>query len=154
MEMTLKRVSFLTRGTEGELYIDGKRECFTLEDRYREGIKVYGQTCIPNGRYQVVITYSNRFRRPMPLLLKVPGFDGIRIHTGNKPEDTEGCILVGQDPSSLTDAWIGKSVPAYDALFAKIEDAIARGEQVWLTIEGTPYDAILAGIPPAFFRTR
>jgi hypothetical protein len=154
MELTLKRLSFLSRATEGELYIDGQPECFTLEDRYRDGIKIYGQTCIPNGRYGVTISYSSRFKRRMPLLVGVPGFDGIRIHTGNKPEDTEGCILVGQDRTSLTDAWIGRSVPAYDALFTKIEDAIERGELVWITIEGTPNDNALANIPPAFFRIR
>jgi hypothetical protein len=70
----------------------------------------------------------------MPHVLDVPNFEGIRIHTGNKPEDTEGCILVGEDATTLTDAWIGQSKAAYNDLLPKINAAIAAGEEVWITI--------------------
>lgn len=59
--------------------------------------KVYGQTAIPTGEYQITITYSNRFKKLMPLLNNVPGFAGIRIHTGNTDKDSDGCILVGKN---------------------------------------------------------
>jgi len=58
-------------------------------------IKVYAQTAIPTGKYQIVMTYSSKFKKVMPLLLNVPGFAGIRIHSGNTADDTEGCIITG-----------------------------------------------------------
>jgi len=83
--------------TIGELLIDGKHECHTLEDVVRaDGVKVYGETAIPPGVYSVDITYSPRFKRDLPLLIGVQNFIGIRIHPGNTASDTEGCILVGQ----------------------------------------------------------
>src|SRR5262245_21836096 len=85
----------------GTLYVDVVMECLTLEDEIRErsGVpvsawKVPGQTAIPAGRYSMRLTMSARFGRVLPLLLNVPGFSGIRIHTGNVIDDTDGCILV------------------------------------------------------------
>ena len=78
----------------------------TLEDKDRdlnkdgdlndsgEG-KVYGETAIPYGTYQMVITWSPKFQRDLPLLMNVNGFEYIRIHPGNTAEDSHGCILVG-----------------------------------------------------------
>ena len=83
--------------TQGELYLNGKLECYTLEDTVREdGIKLPGRTAIPAGCYEIAITESPRFKNALlPLLLDVPNFTWIRIHAGNDPEDTDGCILVG-----------------------------------------------------------
>ena len=95
MEITLKRVTFSPKFTIGRLEI-GTTTIWTLEDPVRKGPKVYGQTAIPAGRYDVIWNVSNRFRKLMPILLNVPGFEGIRIHTGNTVDHTEGCILLGQ----------------------------------------------------------
>lgn len=92
----------------GKLYIDGEYFCDTLEDKDRgltdnmtvseiSKIKVKKETAIPTGTYKVTITYSNRFKKNMPLINNVKGFEGIRIHSGNTNKDTEGCILVGQN---------------------------------------------------------
>lgn len=92
----------------GKLYIDGEYFCDTLEDKDRgltdnmtvseiSKIKVKKETAIPTGTYKVTITYSNRFKKNMPLINNVKGFEGIRIHSGNTDKDTEGCILVGQN---------------------------------------------------------
>jgi len=83
MKIEVIRHTFTERSTIGSLYLNGKFECYTLEDVVRVGEKVPGATAIPEGIYPVQITFSNRFKRDLPLLLNVPNFDGIRIHTGN-----------------------------------------------------------------------
>jgi hypothetical protein len=124
--------------TIGTLYVDGKAECFTLEDVEREvtdkpvsAWKVPGETAIPEGIYNVVITPSQRFKRDLPLLENVPGFSGVRIHPGNTAEDTEGCVLVGmaKTPNSVTN-----SRQAFDRLFAKIKESLGCGEKVTLEV--------------------
>ena len=108
IKLQLRRVALRKDYTIGRLFIDGKYFCDTLEDPVRdhnkdgdlndvgEG-KVYGNTAIPYGTYQVIMNMSNRFKRRMPLLFTVNGFKGIRIHSGNTPKDTLGCILVGKN---------------------------------------------------------
>ena len=136
MEIRLRRRWTERDATLGELTCDGTFECFTLEDEVREGdimvVKVAGKTAIPAGRYQVVITRSQRFGRDLPLLLNVPNFEGIRIHPGNTAANTEGCILVGtkRGPARIDD-----SRTAFEALFAKIQAALAGGDRCWITIE-------------------
>lgn len=131
MEIEIVRTTFTANSTIGKLFIDGKFECYTLEDVKRPaGVKIKGETCIPDGRYQVIVNFSSRFKRLMPLLLNVPMFTGIRIHNGNTKSDTLGCILVGQ--SAGIDR-VFKSVDAYNALFPKIDKAV-RNEKVWITV--------------------
>ena len=121
MELALIRRVFTSRSTIGDLLVDGSWQCLTLEDRFHDGPKVPGETAIPEGKYRVVIDYSFRFKRLLPLLLDVPGFTGIRIHPGNTDADTEGCILVG-----LTEQpdFIGRSVAAFNPLFARLQGAL------------------------------
>ena len=123
MNLELKRVKLGKDYTIGRLSLDGRFLCYTLEDKVREVIgepvtswKVQDKTAIPMGVYPVIITMSARFKVRLPLLLDVPGFSGIRIHTGNSSKDTEGCILVGStwDGSS---GWIGSSKVAFSLLF-------------------------------------
>ena len=83
------------RNVIGDMYLNGEFFCYTLEDEVRaKGEKVYGKTAIPDGTYKVIVNRSNRFKRDMPLLLDVPMFEGIRIHSGNSAKDSSGCILV------------------------------------------------------------
>lgn len=100
MRLKVERLYLKSEYTIGKLYLDGKYFCDTLEDRVRDLTrekKVPGQTAIPAGHYEVVVNISPRFRRKLPRLLNVPGFDGILIHRGNTVEDTSGCILVGEN---------------------------------------------------------
>ena len=97
MELKLNRIFLGSSATIGELYIDKKYIADTLEDRVRpEGEKVYGKTAIPEGTYEVKLTYSPRFKKILPEILNVPNFSGIRIHSLNKAEESEGCIGVGE----------------------------------------------------------
>lgn len=97
MEITVNRINLTPEYTEGEMLLDGQPFCATLEDTVRPaGIKVPGETAIPAGRYKLIMSYSKRFKKIMPLLLNVPGFEGIRIHSGNTAKDSTGCILVGK----------------------------------------------------------
>lgn len=102
MKLLLERDPSGLTCTIGHISIDGQPFCDSLEDPIREipgepveRWKVRGDTAIPAGTYAVDVTYSARFQRDLPLLLGVPGFEGIRIHAGNTSHDTEGCILVG-----------------------------------------------------------
>jgi hypothetical protein len=135
MDMYLKRKWAVGDATLGELFIDGEFQCFTCEDVVRPGdifqVKVYGKTAIPAGTYEVVITFSNRFQRDLPLLLNVPNFTGIRIHPGNTAAETEGCILTGRTRDG---AVVGSSRVAFSALYAKIKAARDDGENVGITI--------------------
>jgi hypothetical protein len=97
MKLLLERIFLGSKATIGELRIDNEYICDTLEDKVRpDGVKLAGDTAIPEGTYVVKLTYSNRFKRILPELLNVPMFTGIRIHGGNNSDDTKGCILVGK----------------------------------------------------------
>lgn len=128
MEIKVERIQFNDKTTIGKLYIDGVYQCDTLEDRVQSQ-KVYGETAIPVGRYQVVVNWSNRFKQYMPLLIGVPNYEGVRIHPGNKHEDTHGCILVGTAKGEV----LINSRTAYKALFAKIK-SVEKKEKIWLAI--------------------
>ena len=98
MKLKLIRIYKAETYTIGKLYVDDELFCDVLEDKVRSnGEKVYGQTAIPIGTYKVILNMSNRFKCIMPLLLNVPNFEGIRIHSGNTSEDTHGCLLVGKN---------------------------------------------------------
>lgn len=119
MLITVKRLYKGENSVIGELLVDGVFECFTLEDIERP-VKIKGETAIPKGTYKVIINQSNRFKRLLPLLLNVPGFEGVRIHSGNTNHNTEGCILVGQTRHK---EFIGQSRKAFNKLFAKMQKA-------------------------------
>lgn len=102
----------------------------TCEDAIRE-IKIPGITCIPAGRYKVIISFSQRFQKPLPLLLDVPNFSGVRIHSGNTPLDTEGCILVG---TARTKEGVSNSRLALGLLMDYMEAEMQGGKDVWIEI--------------------
>lgn len=155
MELTIRRIARRPGYTIGRLYIGGQRVCDTLEDTDRgldsrqttdeiAAAKVRGRTSIPTGHYAVYLaTVSPRFSTDRfykdtcggcpPRLARVPGFDGILIHCGNTAEDTEGCILVGENRQ------VGKVLNSRDTFRRLMEDwltpARKRGEQVYITIE-------------------
>lgn len=133
MRLLLERKWLTEKTTIGSLYVNGQFECYVLEDRYRPPPepKVFGQTAIPCGEYVVKTAPSPRFKRDLPLVLNVPGFEGIRIHAGNKAEDTEGCLLPGLRRGVDE---VRESKLAFDSLFEKLRLAESRGQTITLNI--------------------
>jgi len=144
MELTLNRKQKLENRTIGELLVNGNKFSFTLEDKVRLlwslmpfkqllGVKIFGKTAVPSGRYQIVLAYSNRFKRKLPLLVNVPKFEGVLIHGGNTEADTEGCILIGKlDPKTQT-IYGAKTLGLLDKLMAQLEPASKTGK-IFITI--------------------
>jgi len=122
--------------TFGKMFIDGRYFGETLEDTDREmekgGVKVYGESAIPRGRYPVTVSVSRRFGREMPEVLDVPEFRGVRIHGGNTEHDTLGCPLLGQ---VRTGTGVANCKGINDRLLLTIKAALQRGEDVWLVVE-------------------
>ena len=118
--------------TIGTLAVDGEYFCDTLEDPVRPaGQKVPGQTAVPAGVYEAVLTLSPRFKRVLPLLLDVPGFTGVRIHAGNTAKDTQGCILVGQN---LKRGMVLNSRIWLHRLIKAMTEARSRDEAIWIEV--------------------
>ena len=130
MKIKLIRKYFKDTYTIGKLYIDGAYFCDVIEDKDRGlydsmgtgevlATKKYCETAIPYGTYKVKITYSPKYKRNMPLLLNVNGFEGIRIHSGNTAKDSCGCLIVGRNTKV---GMVTESRVTYNRLFALIKD--------------------------------
>ena len=142
MKLRLERKYRCSNYCIDKLYINDKYFSDALEDPDRgltdtmsleeiKKIKIKGNTCIPYGTYNVTITYSPRFKKNLPLLNNVKGFDGIRIHSGNKPQDTEGCLLLG---FNKVKGQVIDSRVTTDKLIAQIQQALNKGEKVTIKI--------------------
>ena len=139
MELKLNRIALRATYTIGKLYLDGQYFCDVLEDVVRDKnedgdlqdpgeAKVKHQTAIPYGRYEVVVTWSPKFKKFLPLLIDVPEFEGIRMHGGTDENSSSGCPILGENKqvgkvinskfyvSKLTDKLIGeqrKNIKSY-----------------------------------------
>ena len=142
MKLRLERKYRSSNYCIDKLYINNEYFSDALEDPDRgltdtmsleeiQKIKIKGNTCIPYGTYDIIITYSPRFKKNLPLLNNVKGFDGIRIHSGNKPQDTEGCLLPGFNKIK---GQVVDSRVTTDKLIAQIQQALNKGEKVTITI--------------------
>lgn len=149
MELTLKRKYLKDAYTIGHLYINGEWFCDTLEDKVRDLTKeqkVYGETAIPYGRYEVTLDVtSSKFSKyefyreicggKLPRLLDVPHFEGILIHVadGYKGADLlSGCIGVGYN---LIKGGLLNGKQVFYDLYRELIDARLNGEKIWITIE-------------------
>lgn len=130
--LPLDRKWFTPLSTIGELFMPDRamKICFTLEDTVRApGVKVQDETAIPEGVYEMVLSYSNKFKALMPLLLNVPMFDGIRFHKGNTARDSRGCIITGSiyEPKVNPNMVTG-SAQAYDNLRLYVDPLFQNGK--------------------------
>lgn len=155
LQLRLKRIARKATYTIGRLFVENVRFCDTLEDTDR-GLKqtdslasintrkVYGETAIPAGKYEVVMNVVSPkyaavdwYKRNcnggrMPRLKSVPGYEGVLIHPGNTAIDTLGCVLVGKNTV------VGKLTQSRDtfaALYKKLKAAADAGKKIVLTIE-------------------
>lgn len=141
MKLLLKRKWKGVNTTLSVLYIDGSIHGYVLEDIDRNVSKkctekIKSVTAIPVGTYEVKNTYSNRFKRLLPILLNVPCFEGIRIHPGNAHQNTDGCLLPGITYRKADgDYTVQSSRSAFDPLHKRIVAALNLGEKVTITIE-------------------
>lgn len=153
MKLTLKRTFKGPQYTIGKLYVNGVYECDTLEDTDRglyqtqslleiQSKKVYGETAIPTGVYKLNMnTVSPKFKDRswaipykgiLPRLENVKGFEGVLIHVGNKPQDTLGCILVGENKVK---GQVINSTASFNKLMKLLLQANIDGEDIELTVE-------------------
>lgn len=152
MELRIERISVQTDYTIGRLLVDGVYFCDTMEPTDRglvgtmtaeevRAVKRMGLTAIPVGRYRVTLAVKSpkmsakvtyRFcDGRLPRLVNVPGYEGILIHIGNFPRDTQGCILVGRNVER------GKllySTQMFRRLYEVLQAAVGRGEDVWAEV--------------------
>lgn len=131
MKFELKRIAKKEDYTIGRLYANGEYVCDTLEDAVRD-VKIQGKTAIQSGEYKVIMTYSQRFKRIMPLLLDVPNFEGVRIHSGNTANDTEGCILCGRNTKV---GMVTSSRTMTARVYAIIGEALNMKQEVTIKIQ-------------------
>lgn len=142
MEIKLIRKYYQAKYTIGRLYVNNRffSDCLeppSLHLTERSALrtiliaKYKGYRAIPTGRYRILITRSRRFGRWLPLLMNVKGFEGIRIHAGNKPEDTRGCILLGFNRRK---GYVLDSTRCVLTLVKMMTEAIAKGEKVFVEV--------------------
>ena len=142
MKLELKRIAKRSTYTIGRLYIDGVYFCDTLEDTDRgltsemseaeiKRIKVYGQTAIPTGTYNIEWHFWNKYKKHVPHICGVKGFTGILIHSGNDADDTSGCVLLGRNTQ------VGKvlrSRETCEKLFNIVKPVLLAGDEVTISI--------------------
>lgn len=153
MKLLLERKWPKETYTIGRLYIDGELFCNTLEDKDRmlfqddplsviRRTKVYGETAIPRGTYEVrmdivspkyraVTWYRQLCGGRMPRVMNVPCFDGILFHPLNNPTETNGCIGVGLNTKK---GQLTRSRETFKAFYKKIDAAYMRGERITIEI--------------------
>lgn len=139
MELLLLRDTLTDESSIGTLSVNGELFSQTLEDLDRGlsadnpltwGRKIKHQTAIPTGRYEVIMNWSNAFGRRLPLLLRVPAFEGIRFHRGNTAAASSGCILVGRTRKKN---FVGVSAETEKQLVALLDHASRRGK-IFVTV--------------------
>lgn len=153
MELKVKIVAKQSTYRIGKLSINDKYFSDTLEDTDRgltsdmtdeeiKEIKQKGITAIPTGRYKVVMNVqSPKFSKYkqyefcegyLPRLVDVPGYEGVLIHIGNYPKDTDGCILVGKN---TVKGAVMNSTETFKQLYDILKEADEAGEEIYITIE-------------------
>ncbi len=118
----------------------------TLSRIYFDDMVFYGlepsEPIVEDGIYHLTLTRSPRFSglypynqlhdSKVPLINGVNGHSGVRIHVGNYPSDTDGCLLVGD---SCSHAFVSHSVKAYTELLSKMVEIEKVNPNVFYVIK-------------------
>ena len=135
MEILLHRKILNKTSTEGNLYINGKWFCNTIEDvvraapgKWKKSLKVYAKTAIPYGRYPVLVTWSNKFKRQLTGVFNVPDFEGIRFHNGTSELSSAGCVIVSYKDDDANHKLINDKAAMND--LCKMVEKVQKTEKV------------------------
>ena len=151
MEILVKRKEFFGDTTIGEMYLDGKFFCYTLEDKDRgygqntpkiviQAKKIIGSSAIPYGKYKVIVSLSKKLGRILPLIMDVPLGKGIRIHGhGTNIDWTSGCIIVGFEREGSKKLHLQSTIDAENKLVSILTKIQNKNEDINITIEDTKY---------------
>lgn len=143
METDVIRYNSKEDFTDGLFFVNGEFNVHTLEDEKRS-VKVFGETRIPNGRYEIKFrdfgdfhqrylkNYGSEFHKGMLWIKDVPNFKYVLIHKGNYEKDTAGCLLVAMVNNADDVGFIGNSAGGYEKIYPQIRDALLKGEKVFI----------------------
>jgi hypothetical protein len=92
--LRITRVERSEDGIIGVLTIDGKADCFTLQPDERDQ-----HFSIPVGNYLCKRFHGTKY--PDTFEICIPGHTALLFHAGNREEDTDGCILLGEEVGEL-----------------------------------------------------
>lgn len=154
MDIKVKRIFKGDKYTIGNLYINDKFVCDTIEDVDRglrqnmdkleiSKLKIQDQTAIPTGKYKVTLSvqspsfskkpyYLNFCNGYLPRLENVPGFSGILIHRGVDQNHSSGCIIVGYNTIK---GKVTNSQKAFETIYNMLKEADDNEENIYITIE-------------------
>ena len=148
MKVIVNRQYFLPNCTIGQITVQYDNVpvypiyvCDSLEPHaidWSKEKKVKGKTAIPCGEYNVEYKRSSKFKKFMPYLVDVPNFEGVMFHTGNRPCDTKGCILVGENPRNKVGITLPKLINSrikFNVLEKYLSMAIAKNETIKVIIK-------------------
>lgn len=158
MKLTLLRFSDDGDSTLGTIYVNGRPECFILEDQHND-VKIKHETRIPAGTYKITLRTVGSFHeryskhkdarvramhKGMLWIRDVPGFEYILIHCGNTDDQTSGCLLTGRKAyfNRYNEGKVLESTEAYIKLYPQVADVLVAGEEV--TIEVIDIDRKIA----------
>lgn len=142
LESTLSSILELRGRPSGRSPADVDRRflCFGLEDQW-QAQKIARETRIPVGRYRIRLRkvggfherYKARFADMhvgMLELLDVPGFTDVLVHCGNTDDDTDGCLLLGDDVHENITArgYLAGSESAYRRVYPRVAMAAAQAD--------------------------
>lgn len=126
MEFILKR-TYHAEGTNGTIYHQGIPICKSIELPWRNNER--GQSCIPEGRYELKLRYTDRFGRHY-LLKDVPGRQLILMHPFNHAlKESRGCIAPVETISGT-----GKGYGSRNALDRLLALSRSQKESVFLVV--------------------